>query len=79
LEGLKGRLLDAQLADASDFMLRGRLHRAAGESAALAWATPYPLLVLPELVAEKSRTARQQFELQRAIQARTQPFVSLAA
>ena len=76
---LKGKLLDEQLAGATDLELRRRLRQAAEESASLAWATPYPLLTLPELLAEKARTAWRQFELQRAIQARSQPTVSLAA
>jgi len=79
LETLKARLLDEQLAAASDAELRRRLHRAAEESASLAWATPIPLLALPELLAEKAREAWRQFERQRCIQERSQPTVSLAA
>ena len=79
LEVLKDRLLGEQLAAVSDTELRRRLRRAAEESASLAWATPIPLLALPELLAEKTREAWRQFERQRSIQARTQPAVSLAA
>lgn len=79
LEVLKGRLLDEQLAAARDAELRRRLRRAADESASLAWATPIPLLALPELLAEKAREAWQQFERQRSIQERDQPTASLAA
>lgn len=79
LQVLKGRLLDEQLATASDQELRRRLRRAAEESASLAWTTPFPLLTLPELLAEKAREAWRQFERQRVIEARNQPTVSLAA
>ena len=79
LEVLKARLLDEQLAAAKDAELRRRLRRAAEESASLAWATPIPLLALPELLAEKAREAWHQFERQRCIQGRNQPTVSLAA
>lgn len=79
LESLKQRLLDEQLARAADQDLRRRLRRAADESAAIAWATPYPLLALPELLVEKMSAAWHQFEFQRAIKVRTQTSVSLAA
>ncbi len=79
LEVLKSRLLDEQLAAARDAELRRRLRRAAEESASLAWATPIPLLALPELLAEKAREAWHQFERQRSIQERDQPTASLAA
>jgi hypothetical protein len=79
LEVLKSRLLEEQLATARDAELRRRLRRAAEESASLAWATPIPLLALPELLAEKAREAWHQFERQRSIQERDQPTASLAA
>ena len=79
LETLKARLLSEQLAVTKDAELRRRLHRAAEESASLAWTTPIPLLALPELLAEKAREAWRQFERQRCIQERSQPTISLAA
>ena len=67
LEALKSRLLGAQLANVESGELRQRLHRAADDSASLAWATSIPLLALPELLAEKAREAFRQFERQKAI------------
>jgi hypothetical protein len=58
-EGLKEQLLARHLADAGDARLAPALRRAALEAAALAWATGYPLLVFPELLAEKTELARQ--------------------
>ena len=79
LESLKGRWLSEALASVTDADLVRRLQRAADEAASLAWATAYPLLALPELLAEKSREARRQFERQRAIQSRAGSAIRLAA
>lgn len=79
LESLKDRLLDEQITAVTDAELILRLRRAADESASLAWATPYPLLALPELLAEKGREAWRQFERQRAIQSRGFSVPRLAA
>src|SRR5882672_12845245 len=62
LESLKSRLLDELLGAETDEELIRRLRRAADESASLAWALPFPLLTLPELLTEKARQARHQFE-----------------
>lgn len=70
LESLKRRLLAEQLTTVTEEELIRRLQRAADESASLAWATPFPLLALPELLVEKGREARRQFECQRAIWSR---------
>jgi hypothetical protein len=79
LERLKNRLLEQQLASVTEAELRRRLQRAADESASLAWTTSFPLLTLPELLAEKGREARHQFERQHAILARSQIMPSMAA
>lgn len=70
LESLKSRLLDELLGAETNEELVRRLRRAADESASLAWASPFPLLTLPELLTEKAREAQRQFERQRAIQSR---------
>ena len=64
---LTGRLLDEQLVRVGDPRLRTRLRRAAHESASIAWATPYPLLTVPELFAEKRREACRQHVRQNSI------------
>ena len=79
LESLKSRLLDELLAGETNAELLRRLQRAADESASLAWASPFPLLTLPELLAEKTREAHRQFERQRAIQFRGRNALQLAA
>lgn len=79
LESLKGRMLDELLGAESNEELIRRLRRAADESASLAWASPFPLLTLPELLAEKVREAQRQFERQRAIQSRGRNVLQLAA
>ena len=79
LESLKSRLLDGLLAGETNDELVRRLQRAADESASLAWASPFPLLTLPELLAEKTREAHRQFERQRAIQFRGRNSLQLAA
>src|SRR5262245_34673988 len=70
---LKHKLLHERLAQETDPELRSWLERAAEESAAVAWTTPFPLLVWPELLEEASRTARSRVERQRAIRERTRP------
>lgn len=79
LESLKSRLLAEQLAKVQHAELRLRLRRAAEDSASLAWATPIPLLALPELLTEKAREAFHQFERQQILSANRRAPVGLAA
>ena len=53
-EALKTRLMQRVLQSATDAALRHQLHLAANEAAAVAWTTPFPLLVLPMLLEEKT-------------------------
>lgn len=78
LEKLKERLLQEQAGAASDAATRSCLRRAANDAASLAWATPCPLLVLPELFAEKAAEARSRSQRQREILERSQGMVALA-
>ena len=78
LEELKQRLFHEKARTTSDEVALSYLRRAAEEAAALAWATPYPLLVLPELFAEKAAEAFLQSERQREIRERSQGIVALA-
>jgi hypothetical protein len=77
LEELKVRLL-RELLNAAPLNMHGVLGQAANQAASIAWATPYPLLVLPELVNEISRKARHQAAKQQNILARSQSILSLA-
>jgi hypothetical protein len=79
LESLKSHLLDELLGTQTNEELVRRLRRAADESASLAWASPFPLLILPELLTEKTREAQRQFERQRTIQSRGRNVLQLAA
>jgi len=79
LESLKHRLLGELLGPKTNAELVRRVRRAADESASLAWASPFPLLTLPELLAEKTREAQRQFERQRAIQSRGRNEIEIAA
>jgi hypothetical protein len=71
LDRFKIRLLRQFLKETPDPELNAPLRRAANEAAALAWMTPYPLLVLPALLEEKARTARAQTIRQARIRQRT--------
>ena len=57
LEQLKARLLNERIRQVWDNRRTLQLSRAADEAAALAWVTPYPLLVFPALFEEKAETA----------------------
>jgi hypothetical protein len=57
LDRLKGRLLSEHLRNVWEPDLNSNLRRAANEAAALAWASPYPLLVFPALFEEKAEEA----------------------
>ena len=59
LDRLKDRLLRELLQSTTDPELNPLLRRAANEATALAWTTPYPLLVLPTLLEEKADAARR--------------------
>jgi hypothetical protein len=67
LEELKQRLLLETARTKSDSAILSCLRRAAEEAASLAWTTPFPLLVLPELFAEKAAEACIQSQRQRDI------------
>jgi hypothetical protein len=63
-EALKNGLLRESLEEALDPKLTSWLRRAANDAAALAWVTPYPLLVFPVLFEEKAQAAALHVERQ---------------
>ena len=71
LERLKRQLLQDRMERTWDSRHRGALFRAADDAAALAWATPYPLLVFPVLFEEKAGTAERQALHQKQVRARS--------
>jgi hypothetical protein len=76
---LKDRLLRLHLAEAESSELVPIVRRATEDAASLAWATPYPLLVLPELLEEKVAAARIQAARQNQIRRRTAALFAEAA
>ena len=71
LERLKNRLLREHREEAWDSRLRIALRRAANDAAALAWVTPYPLLVFPVLFEEKAEAALNQSRRQSHVRSRS--------
>jgi hypothetical protein len=72
LEELKNRLLHEALQKTTVNGIDVALRRAANDAAALVWLTPYPLLLLPELLAEKTRAARERVGRQRQIRRKSE-------
>ena len=69
LERLKGRLVEELILQAPSPEFYPVYRRAANDAAALAWVTPFPLLVLPALLAEAvERAHRQALKQQRVAQ-----------
>jgi hypothetical protein len=71
LEQLKQRLLRTALDATALVDLYAPLRRAANDAAALAWATPFPLLFFPGLFEEKIVAARRQAVRQQTVRARS--------
>jgi hypothetical protein len=67
-EQLKARLLKPVLSKTPDVGLRRQLRLAANEAAALAWTTPFPLLLLPELIREKTSAVHEYAVRQEQVQ-----------
>ena len=73
LERLKERLLREWLASVPAPELNAPLRHAGNDATALAWATPVPLLVLPELLKEKAEAALRYVSRQAALRLRGRP------
>ena len=78
LERLKDRLLAAELARSASLDANVLLRRAANEAVSLVWLTPYPLLLLPALFAEKAQAARRHAGRQALIRERSSELLALA-
>jgi len=77
LERLKRRLLDGHLEGVWDAETNCRLRRAANEAAALAWVTPYPLLVFPVLFEEQAAAAATRAQRQAQVRLRSRELLAL--
>jgi hypothetical protein len=78
LDRLKDRLLATELARTTNFETNVLLRRAANDAVALVWLTPYPLLLLPTLFAEKALAARRAAGRQALIRERSSELLALA-
>ncbi|MGH7972304.1 MAG: hypothetical protein ACREIC_26635 [Limisphaerales bacterium] len=76
-EQLKSQLLTEQLVQAWEPGLSSQLRRAAHEAAALAWVTPFPLLVFPVLFEEKVANAGEQAERQAIVRQRSRELLAV--
>ncbi len=76
LDRLKNRLLFRFLNELTEPRLNGYVRRAANEAAALAWVTPYPLLVFPGLFEEKTTGALLQAQRQETVRQRSLELVA---
>jgi len=66
-EKLRDQLLAERLEQDEVPEFNSHLRRAANEAAALAWVTPYPLLVFPALFEEKAQTELARLEKQERV------------
>lgn len=76
-ERLKDELLDERLGDLLNPTLNTYVRTAANEAAALAWVTPYPLLVFPTLFEEKADSALQLAEKQEDVFERSREMLAV--
>lgn len=76
-EQLKGRLLSERLEEILEPVFTSQVRRAANEAAALAWVTPYPLLVFPVLFEEKADSALAVARRQEQVRQRSRDLLAL--
>ena len=74
-ERLKNDLLEEKIEAVFEPGVTVDLRRAANEAAALAWVTPYPLLVFPQLFEEKAESALEQAARQERVIERSRDFI----
>ena len=76
LERLKNRLVREKLQDLNPLENSG-VRRAANEAEALAWITPYPLLVFPTLFDEKTADFRRVARRQEIVREQTRELLAI--
>ena len=76
-EQLRGRLLSERLEEIWEPAFTSQVRRAANEAAALAWVTPYPLLVFPVLFEEKANSAIAVARRQEQVRRRSRNLLAL--
>ena len=77
LDRLKNRLIVQVLGETTGDTFNAYVREAANDAAALAWVTAYPLLVFPELFAEKAQEALRRAERQKTVRRRSLQLVAL--
>ena len=75
---LQSGLVKDCLGETRNPIVRGGIHRAANEAAALSWTTSYPLLVMPALFHEKAREARRRLDKQQIVSMQTERLIAVA-
>ena len=78
-ERLRNRLLAERLSAVWAPEFNSQVRRAANEAAALAWLTPYPLLVFPALFDEKAAEALERAARQQQVSQRSRELLALCA
>ena len=76
-ERLKNELLNERLDELFDSTLNSYVLTAANEAAAIAWVTPYPLLVFPVLFDEKAESALLSAEKQGEVLQRSRQMLAV--
>ena len=76
-ERLKNELLRERLGNVQNTEAGSHLRQAANEAAALAWVTPFPLLVFPVLFEEKSAAALLMASRQRRVRERSRALLGV--
>ena len=76
-EHLKDRLFIEHIEAVFEPLAYSHLRRAANEAAALAWVTPYPLLVFPALFHEKAQAALAHAEKQETVLRRSRELLEV--
>jgi hypothetical protein len=76
-ERLRNRLLADRLQEVWEAEGNAQVRRAANEAAALAWVTPYPLLVFPVLFDEKVEAAAERAERQELVRRRSRELLAV--
>jgi hypothetical protein len=77
LAGLKDQLLGELLDGVYDIVTEDHFRHAANEAAALAWISPYPLLVFPTLFEEKASEAEFRLERQAEVRQKSRELLAL--
>jgi hypothetical protein len=76
-ERLKNALLNGRVEELLDPTFNNYVRNAANEAAALAWVTPYPLLVFPALFEEKADSALKLAEKQGEVLERSRELLAV--